>query len=68
MIRHFGMLIPFDEHHPVETEYSPLLPETLQLHAARLGKDGTHALPPEPEGGHRLPVEDWATPRSRRSA
>jgi maleate isomerase len=45
MIRHFGMLIP-STNTTVEIEYNRLLPETLQLHAARLGKDGATPFHP----------------------
>jgi maleate isomerase len=45
MIRHFGMLIP-STNTTVEIEYSRLLPETLQLHVARLGKDGNTPFHP----------------------
>lgn len=37
MIRHFGALVP-STNTTVEIEYNRLLPDTLQLHAARLGK------------------------------
>jgi len=37
MTRHFGALVP-STNTTVEIEYNRLLPETLQLHAARLGK------------------------------
>lgn len=39
MIRHFGALIP-STNTTVEIEYNRLLPETLQVHVARLGKGG----------------------------
>lgn len=39
MIRHFGALIP-STNTTVEIEYNRLLPETLQVHTARLGKGG----------------------------
>ena len=46
MPRHFGALVP-STNTTVEIEYNRLLPETLQLHAARVGKgSGTPFMPP----------------------
>lgn len=47
-IRHFGMLIP-STNTTVEIEYNRLLPETLQLHVARLGKGGDTPFSPSLE-------------------
>lgn len=45
MIRHFGALIP-STNTTVEIEYNRLLPETLQVHVARLGKGGSTPFSP----------------------
>lgn len=45
MVRHFGVLIPATNT-TVEIEYSRLLPEELQGHYARLGKDGPSPFSP----------------------
>jgi len=45
MTYHFGVLIP-STNTTVEIEYSRLLPESLQAHYARLGKDGAMPFSP----------------------
>ena len=45
MTRHFGVLIP-STNTTVEVEYSRLLPEGLQAHYGRLGKDGASPFSP----------------------
>ncbi|MFT5176460.1 MAG: maleate isomerase [Gammaproteobacteria bacterium] len=45
MTRHFGVLIP-STNTTVEIEYNRLLPESLQVHVGRLGKDGKSPFAP----------------------
>ena len=45
MTRHFGVLIP-STNTTVETEFTRLLPPTLQFHVARLGKAGDTPFSP----------------------
>jgi maleate isomerase len=49
MIRHFGVLIP-STNTTVEIEYNRLLPESLQVHVGRLGKDGASPFAPSLKG------------------